>query len=114
MLPSTLVEMAHIFDIRGWWYYKTILIPSMLPSLITGAITAWGGAWNTSMVAEKVTFGQESFSLPGIGSLLIAATAQTKHLLWVVLVMTLWIALINTFFWKKWYRYTSEKYNFTE
>ncbi len=114
MLPTTLVEMAHIFDIRGWWYYKTILIPSMLPSLITGAITAWGGAWNTSMVAEKVTFGQESFSLPGIGSLLIAATAQTKHLLWVVLVMTLWIALINTFFWKKWYRYTSEKYNFTE
>ncbi len=114
MLPTTLVEMAHIFGIHGWVYYKTILIPAMLPSLITGAITAWGGAWNTSMVAEKVTFGQESFSIPGIGSLLLASTAHAKDLLWVVLIMTLWIVVVNTFFWKKWYRYSSEKYTFTE
>ncbi|MGC8777726.1 MAG: ABC transporter permease subunit, partial [Candidatus Caldatribacteriaceae bacterium] len=103
MIPSTIVEMASNFGIRGFLYYRTILIPAMLPSLITGTITAWGGAWNASMVAEEVNFGKEVFSIHGIGSLLLSATAHPKELLWVVLAMILWIVFINTFFWKRWY-----------
>jgi len=86
----------------------------MLPSLITGAITAWGGAWNASMVAEEVNFGREVFSIPGIGSLLLSSTNQPRELLWVVLSMTLWIVIINTLFWKRWYKHAAEKYNFSE
>lgn len=114
MIPSTIIEMANNFGVRGFLYYRTILIPAMLPSLITGTITAWGGAWNASMVAEEVNFGKEIFSIHGIGSLLLSATAQPKELLWVVLAMTLWIVFINTFFWKRWYNHAAEKYNFSE
>jgi NitT/TauT family transport system permease protein len=114
MIPSTIIEMASNFGVRGFLYYRTILIPAMLPSLITGAITAWGGAWNASMVAEEVNFGREVFSIPGIGSLLLSSTNQPRELLWVVLSMTLWIVIINTLFWKRWYKHAAEKYNFSE
>jgi len=114
MVPSTIVEMARGFGIRGFLYYRTILIPAMFPSLITGAITAWGGAWNASMVAEEVNFGKEVFSLRGIGSLLLSATASPRELLWVVLAMTLWIVAINILFWKRWYGWAAAKYALSE
>lgn len=114
MVPPTLLEMAKSFRVGGFLYYRTILLPAMLPSLLTGAITAWGGAWNASMVAEEVNFGKEVFSLRGIGSLLLAATSEPRELLRIVFVMTVWIVVMNFLFWKRWYTWAAQKYSFSE
>ncbi len=114
MVPSTMLEMARSFHIEKFLYYRAILLPAMLPSLLTGAITAWGGAWNASMVAEEVNFGREVFTLRGIGSLLLSATSEPRELLWIVFAMTAWIVVINLLFWKRWYSWAAEKYSFSE
>jgi len=114
LLPGVLTEMAQVFNIKGGLYYKNILIPAILPPLITGALTAWGGAWNASIVAEHVQFGDKVYSIPGIGALLVQSTADTKALLLIVLSMTALIVLVNMLFWRPWYSKAAEKYNITE
>ncbi|WP_018962629.1 ABC transporter permease subunit [Coprothermobacter platensis] len=114
LLPGVLTEMSQVFNIKGWLYYKNVLIPAILPPLITGALTAWGGAWNASIVAEHVQFGDQVYSIPGIGSLLTEATSNTKALVLTVLCMTVLIVLVNMLFWRPWYSRSAEKYNITE
>jgi NitT/TauT family transport system permease protein len=114
LLPGTLTEMAQVFGVKGRLYYRNILIPAILPPLITGALTAWGGAWNASIVAEHVEFGNQVFSIPGIGSLLTQATSNTKALILTVLCMTALIVFVNMVFWRPWYSRSAEKYNLTE
>ncbi|NPV88212.1 ABC transporter permease subunit [Coprothermobacteraceae bacterium] len=114
LLPGSLTEMAKVFGIKGLMYYRSILIPAILPPLITGALTAWGGAWNASIVAEHVEFGHSTFEIPGIGSLLVSSTANSKALILVVLAMTALIVAVNMLFWRPWYQRAAEKYNLTE
>jgi ABC-type spermidine/putrescine transport system permease subunit II len=56
--PTDLREAAGIFHIRGWQWWRTVILPGIFPHFITGAITASGGAWNASIVAEYVKWGE--------------------------------------------------------
>jgi NitT/TauT family transport system permease protein len=103
---TTLLQLSR----RERW--RTLILPALFPYLITGAITASGGAWNASIVAEHVEFGGETLSTTGIGATIAQATSAGDYplLLAATLSMMLTVVLINRFVWRRLYRLAEEKY----
>ena len=85
---------------------------STLLRIITGAITASGGAWNASIVAEQVNFGGQTMRTTGIGALIAHATAVGDYalLLAATLSMVLTVVVINRLLWRRLYRLAEERY----
>ncbi len=73
-IPKDTENVAASFGIKGTLYWKKVLLPAMFPSFVTGSITAWGGGWNTLIVAEYIVFKGQEYHLFGIGYLLENAT----------------------------------------
>jgi len=106
-VPNELREVARSFRftsvqrwLRVWW-------PAVFPYLVTGWVTAAGGAWNASIVAEYVSLGpRETFIAPGLGSLISLAASQNHYDLLTagVLSMALVVVLINRFLWRPLYQ----------
>jgi len=103
---TTLLRLSR----RGRW--RTLILPALFPYLVTGAITASGGAWNASIVAEHVEFAGRTLRTHGIGALIASATAQGDYplLLASTLAMILTVVLINRLFWRRLYRLAEERY----
>jgi NitT/TauT family transport system permease protein len=104
-IPTDLKEASTIFHLSGWKKFRTLLLPSILPSLVTGLITATGGAWNASIVSEYISFKGEIHSVPGIGSL-ISSSANTGNFSLLAagtFVMVITVIIINRFVWRKMY-----------
>ena len=67
-LPGDMREAARVFGLKGWTYWKRVLLPSIMPSLLTGSITAWGAGWNALIVAEYISFGDRIYHVSaGVG-----------------------------------------------
>jgi len=111
-IPQDLKFTAELLQIRGWRRWRTLILPAIFPYLVTGAITASGGAWNASIVAEYQTFGGQTLSLTGIGATITAATAAGDYplLLAATLTMVAVVILINRLVWRRLYRLAEEKY----
>jgi NitT/TauT family transport system permease protein len=79
---------------------------------VTGAITASGGAWNASIVAEYIQFSGKTLSVNGIGATIASATASGDYslLLASTLSMILTVVLINRLVWRRFYRLAEERY----
>jgi NitT/TauT family transport system permease protein len=92
--------------------WRTLILPALFPYIITGAITASGGAWNASIVAEYVNFGGRTLFATGIGSLISQATAKGDYalLLASTLSMIVTVVLVNRLFWRRLYRTAEDKY----
>ncbi|GAB4575794.1 MAG: ABC transporter permease subunit [Anaerolineae bacterium] len=97
-------------DRRARW--RTLILPALFPYIITGAITASGGAWNASIVAEYFQLGGKTHQVTGVGALIAAATAAGDFhlLLAATLSMILTVVLINRLFWRWLYRRAEEQY----
>jgi NitT/TauT family transport system permease protein len=111
-IPQDLKYTASLLQLNGIERWKTLILPALFPYLITGAITASGGAWNASIVAEYVHFGGQIVSTTGIGSLIAHATAGGDYplLLAATLSMILAVVLINRLIWRRLYRMAEENY----
>jgi NitT/TauT family transport system permease protein len=106
-LPGDLKETAAALGLSRWLYWRSVVVPAIIPSLITGSITAWGGGWNALIVSEYFVYHGQTFSVLGIGSLLDAATYESGGGLMIVLSLTtmvLVVALINQLVWRRAYR----------
>jgi NitT/TauT family transport system permease protein len=77
--PGDLREAAASFRVRPWRWWRQIMLPGILPYYITGAITAAGGAWNASIVAEAVSWGATRLSAGGLGAYIAHATAAGDY-----------------------------------
>jgi NitT/TauT family transport system permease protein len=114
-LPAELGELSKSFGVKGWLYWRKVLIPAIFPSLVTGSISAFGGGWNALVLAEYINYGNTSYSVGhGIGKLLDLAARQTGSLNLLslsLLCMVAFIVLINTAVWKPLYYYASTKYH---
>ena len=89
-----------------------VYLPAAFPQILTGLITAAGGAWNVSIVAELVSFRGKEFMAPGLGSY-IAKSAYNAHypeLVAAIFVMVLLIVLLNRFFWARLYNLAESRY----
>lgn len=113
-IPQDLKYTAKLLRLNSWTKWKTLILPSLFPYLITGSIAASGGAWNASIVAEYVSFNNETYSTIGIGSMIAQATDDGNYtlLLAATLSMILTVVLINRFFWRRLYKLAEEKYHF--
>jgi NitT/TauT family transport system permease protein len=94
-----------MLGLRGWLLWKRLYLPGVFPGIVTGAITASGGAWNASIVAEVVSWGDKTLVATGLGSFISQATAQGKsaQIALGVGVMSLYVILVNRLFWHRLY-----------
>ncbi|MEV5125754.1 ABC transporter permease subunit [Streptomyces decoyicus] len=111
-IPSDLREAMDDLGVRGWQRWKRLILPGIFPSYVTGGITASGGAWNASIVAEVVTFGGTTLTATGLGAYIAEATAagDFPHLLAGVAVMSLYVVGLNRLVWRRLYRLADTHY----
>lgn len=117
VIPSDVKDAAQVFGVKGGRFARQILLPAVVPYLVTGSLLAWAQGWNIIIVAEVLhTYipGGSAASDPfGIGSLLVQASAQGDHATFVfaILAMILLVAFLNFFVWQKLLHY-AERYKF--
>ncbi|MDR7414847.1 MAG: ABC transporter permease subunit [Armatimonadota bacterium] len=75
-LPRDLLEAAQVLRLRGWLWWRKVLLPALFPYLVTGGLSAQGGAWNASIVSEFITFGGRTLRTTGLGALIASAATQ--------------------------------------
>ena len=111
-IPSDLLEAAAVYKLSRWQRWQTLILPGIFPYLITGIITAVGGAWNASIVSEYVTFQGRVISTPGLGATISQATAKGNFglLLAATTVMSLLVVLTNRLVWRPLYKLAQDKY----
>jgi NitT/TauT family transport system permease protein len=104
-LPTDLKEAGRMFQVRSWQWWLRIGLPGVFPFYITGAITASGGSWNASIVAEAVSWGHTHLEAKGLGSFIARATAagDLPRVALGVAVMSLFVIILNRTLWRPLY-----------
>ncbi|WP_342278382.1 ABC transporter permease [Candidatus Tisiphia endosymbiont of Myopa tessellatipennis] len=111
-IPNDLKDATRIFKVSGWnWWFK-VMLPAITPYFITGAITASGGAWNASIVAEIINFGDRKIAASGIGSYIAEMTikADFNKIVLGMGVMALFVVLFNRLFWQPLNEYSIKRF----
>ncbi|MGE5320701.1 MAG: ABC transporter permease [Hyphomicrobiaceae bacterium] len=111
-IPQDLRDTTALLRLSAVERWRVLLLPALFPFAITGAITAVGGAWNASIVAEYVQFGGETRATVGIGAVIAEATSHGDFalLLAATLAMVFMVVLINRVFWLPLYRLAEARY----
>lgn len=111
-IPRDLKYTTALLQLSRWQRWRTLILPALFPYIITGAITASGGAWNASIVAEHTEFGGRTMATIGIGASIAQATARGDYplLLAATLSMIITVVAINRLVWRRLYRLAEEKY----
>jgi NitT/TauT family transport system permease protein len=111
-IPQDLKYTTALLGLKGWERWRTLILPALFPFIITGSITASGGAWNASIVAEYIQFGGKTLSVTGIGAVIASATSGGNYslLLASTLSMILTVVLINRLLWRRFYRIAEERF----
>jgi NitT/TauT family transport system permease protein len=111
-IPSDLKEVCGIFQFAKAERWRKLFLPAIFPFLITGFVTASGGAWNASIVAEYFHFHGQTFSTTGLGAVISSATdsGNFRLLLAATLLMAAMVVTINRLLWRRLYALASEKY----
>ncbi|MDR5853994.1 ABC transporter permease subunit [Caballeronia sp. LZ062] len=109
--PNDYREAATNFQIRGWQWWKKAMLPGIFPYYITGAITASGGAWNASIVAEAVSWGKTNVVAHGLGAYIAQNTADGDYpkIILGIAVMSLFVTLFNRLLWRPLYAYAEAR-----
>ena len=115
-IPSDLKEAAASYHFTPRQRFWSLYIPAIFPYLVTGWVTAAGGAWNASIVAETVTFRGSTLTARGIGAVISQAAfnARFGELSGAILIMALTVVLINRFVWRPLYALASTRYNLSK
>jgi NitT/TauT family transport system permease protein len=111
-IPTDLKEAAQIFHFSSWDRWRLLILPGIFPYLVTGLVTASGGAWNASIVAEYFHFQGRIVSTAGLGSTISSAsdTGRFDVLLASTLIMATIVVLINRLLWRRLYRLASSRF----
>lgn len=110
-IPNDLREAATNLRLSRWQTWRTLYGPAIFASWVTGAITAAGGAWNASIVAEIVSYGDTTLHATGIGSYIAEATSTgdfAKTLIGVT-VMSLFVVALNRLVWRPLYGFAERR-----
>jgi NitT/TauT family transport system permease protein len=103
VFPNDLREASQNFSVKGWIWWKDVMLPAIFPYYITGAITASGGSWNASIVAEFVKWGKDTVQAHGVGAYISQATIDGNFpkIVLGVAAMSMVVILINRLFWRQ-------------
>jgi NitT/TauT family transport system permease protein len=102
-IPNDIISCAEILHLSGWTRWTKFLLPAILPGLVTGWITAAGGAWNATIVSEIVTIGSKTYTATGLGAYVTNASNANNFsdLTAAVIVMAVVVVAINRLLWKR-------------
>jgi NitT/TauT family transport system permease protein len=109
-LPNDLKEAAGIFHLRAWQRWRDLILPGIFPYYVTGALTASGGSWNASVVAEVVSWGHTKLEAAGLGAF-IAKASDSGDFPRVALgatVMSVFVITLNRTVWRPMYAYAEK------
>jgi NitT/TauT family transport system permease protein len=111
-IPTDLKEAAEVYRFSSWDRWRHLILPGIFPYLVTGMVTASGGAWNASIVAEYFHFQGRIVSTAGLGSTISSAsdTGRFDVLLASTLIMATIVVLINRSLWRRLYRLSSSRF----
>ena len=109
--PTDFREAATNFRMRGWQWWRQVMLPGIFPYFITGAITAAGGAWNASIVAEAVSWGDTKIVAHGLGAYIAENTAAGDYpkIVLGIAVMSMLVTLFNRFLWRPLYAFAEDR-----
>jgi NitT/TauT family transport system permease protein len=111
-IPSELRDAGTNLRVRGWLWWRKIVLPGIFPFYVTGALTASGGSWNASIVAEVASWGQLHLQAQGIGAYIAQATRDGDYhrIVLGIVVMGAFVVAVNRAFWRPLYRFAERKY----
>jgi NitT/TauT family transport system permease protein len=111
-IPSDLKEAAAVYHFTRWQRWTRLILPGIFPYLITGMVTASGGAWNTSILAEYGTLGNRTLQTIGLGAQISAATygGKSSILLLATVLMATIVVTMNRLVWRRLYRLAETRY----
>jgi NitT/TauT family transport system permease protein len=111
-LPTDLKEAAAVYRFTLWQRWTRLILPGIFPYLVTGMITASGGAWNASIVAEYFHIGDKTLQTLGLGAQISAATDAGKFsiLLLATVMMATMVVTMNRLVWRRLYRLAETRY----
>lgn len=112
-VPQDLKYTAQLMGLKGRQRWKTFILPALFPYIATGAITASGGAWNASILAEYTTFGDTKYSTGyGIGAMIARSQDKNQYpqLMAATLAMVAAVVIVNRLVWKRLYQTAEETY----
>jgi NitT/TauT family transport system permease protein len=111
-IPNELRAAGANFRVRGLLWWRRIALPAVLPFYVTGAITASGGSWNASIVAEVASWGNEHLEAKGLGAYIAQQTdaGDFHRIVLGIVVMSFYVVLINRVLWRPLYEYAERKF----
>ena len=111
-IPTDLKEVCGVFRLGNLERWRKLLLPGIFPYLITGLVTASGGAWNASIVAEYFHFRGQTFSTMGLGALISQATdsGNFRLLLAATIFLAAMVVTINRLVWRRLYILASTRF----
>ena len=113
-IPTDLREMADDIGLKGWQRWKKLIIPGIFSAWVTGGVTASGGAWNASIVAEIVSWGSTTLTATGLGAYIAEATTigDWPRITLGIGMMSLFVVGLNRILWRRLYHLAETKYHF--
>ena len=112
-MPADLSEVSDVYRMSRWQCWTRLYLPSVFPYLVTGLITAAGGAWNATIVSEYVTLHGSTYTAFGLGSLISIATNDGNYSLLAAgaVTMAFFVVLLNRVLWKRLYHLAETRYS---
>ncbi|GAB0117316.1 ABC transporter permease [Acidisoma sp. 7E03] len=112
--PGDLKEASANLGIRGWLWWRRVILPGIFPYYVTGALTASGAAWNSSIVAEVASWGHTTLRATGLGSYIADQTTagNSAGIVLGVVVMTGFVLVINRVLWRPLHAYAVRRLTF--
>jgi NitT/TauT family transport system permease protein len=111
-IPTDLREVSALFKFNAVQRWRQLILPGIFPYLITGMVTASGGAWNATILAEYFRLKDRTFTTVGLGATISRATESGNFalLLGSTVVMALVVVTINRLVWRRMYRLAAARY----
>jgi NitT/TauT family transport system permease protein len=111
-MPSELRDVGTNLRVGGWLWWRRVALPGIFPYYVTGAISASGGSWNASIVAEVASWGDHRLEAHGLGAYIARATeaADYPRIVLGIAVMSLFVLVINRAFWRPLYWHAERKF----
>jgi NitT/TauT family transport system permease protein len=109
-VPSDLKEAMDNLGVHGLDRWRRLVLPGIFPAYVTGAITAAGGAWNATIVAEIGTYNHHTYTASGLGSFIAENTGHLPELFAGLLVMAIYVTGLNALVWRRLYRLAETKF----
>jgi NitT/TauT family transport system permease protein len=111
VFPNDLKEASATFHIGGWSWWRKVILPGIFPYYVTGAITASGGSWNASIVAEVAQWGDTKLVAHGLGAYIAQATevGDYPRIVLGIAVMSLFVILFNRLLWRPLYEFAGRR-----